>query len=94
MTGGGTGIGAATARRLAADGYAVAVTGRRSAPIQEVADELGGLAIVADTASGADAERAVTEVTAQLGRLDALVLNAGIGGEGSLLDMTQETFDA
>ena len=93
VTGGGTGIGAATARRLAADGYAVAVTGRRSAPIQEVADEIGGLAIVADTASGADAERAVAEVVSQLGGLDALVLNAGIGGEGSLLDMTQETFE-
>ena len=38
VTGGGTGIGAAVARRLAADGYAVAVTGRRPGPIEEVAD--------------------------------------------------------
>ena len=41
VTGGGTGIGAAIARRLAADGYAVAVTGRRPGPIQEVASEIG-----------------------------------------------------
>ena len=61
VTGGGTGIGAAIARRLAADGYDVAVTGRRQGPIDEVAEELGGLAIVADTGGEADAERAVAE---------------------------------
>ena len=51
VTGGGTGIGAAAARRLAADGYAVAVTGRRPGPIEEIAAEVDGLAIVADTGS-------------------------------------------
>ena len=56
VTGGGTGIGAAAARRLAADGYAVAVTGRRPGPIEEVAAEVGGLAIVADTGVEADAD--------------------------------------
>ena len=61
VTGGGTGIGAAVARRLAADGYAVAVTGRRGGPIEEVAREIGGLAIVGDTGVVADAERAVAE---------------------------------
>jgi meso-butanediol dehydrogenase / (S,S)-butanediol dehydrogenase / diacetyl reductase len=93
VTGGGTGIGAATARRLGADGYAVAVTGRRAGPIEEVAGEIGGLAVVADTSIAVDAERAVAEVISELGGLDALVLNAGIGGAGSLLDMTQETFE-
>ena len=53
------GIGAAIARRLAADGYAVAVTGRRAAPIEEVAAEVDGLAVVADTGVADDAERAV-----------------------------------
>jgi len=41
ITGGGTGIGAATARRLAADGYKVVVTGRRVGPIEEVASAVG-----------------------------------------------------
>ena len=77
VTGGGTGIGAAVARRLAADGYDVAVTGRRAGPIDEVADEIGGLAIVADTGIEADAERAVAETVDHFGGLDALVLNAG-----------------
>lgn len=93
VTGGGTGIGAAVARRLAADGYAVAVTGRRAEPIAAVARETDGLAIVADTGVVADAQRAVSETVARFGGLDALVLNAGVGGEGSLLDLDPETFD-
>ena len=94
VTGGGTGIGAAVARRLAADGYAVAVTGRRPGPIEEVARETGGLAVVADTGIAADAERAVVETVTHFGGLDAIVLNAGIGGAGSLLDLEPATFES
>jgi meso-butanediol dehydrogenase / (S,S)-butanediol dehydrogenase / diacetyl reductase len=93
VTGGGTGIGAAAARRLAADGYAVAVTGRRSGPIEEVAAEVGGLAIVADTGIESDADRAVAETVDRFGGLDALVLNAGIGGSGNLLELDPKTFE-
>lgn len=93
VTGGGTGIGAATARRLAAEGYAVAVSGRRPEPLRALAAEIGGLAVVADTAVQADAERAVAETVAALGGLDALVLNAGAGGAGSLLDVDPASFD-
>lgn len=93
VTGGGTGIGAAVARRLAADGYKVAVTGRRPEPLEEVAQATGGLAIVADTSVEVDVARAVTETVELFGGLDALVLNAGIGGEGSLLDLDPETFE-
>jgi meso-butanediol dehydrogenase / (S,S)-butanediol dehydrogenase / diacetyl reductase len=93
VTGGGTGIGAAVARRLAADGYAVAVTGRRPEPIEEVAREIGGLAVAADTGVAVDAERVVAATVGLFGRLDALVLNAGVGGEGSLLELDPETFE-
>jgi NAD(P)-dependent dehydrogenase (short-subunit alcohol dehydrogenase family) len=93
VTGGGTGIGAAVARRLATDGYAVAVTGRRAGPIEEIAAEIGGLAIVADTGDAADAERSVAETVERFGRLDGLVCNAGIGGEGSLRDLDPSTWD-
>jgi len=93
VTGGGTGIGAAVARRLAADGYSVAVTGRRSGPIEEIAREIEGLAIVSDTGVAADADRAVAETVTRFGSLDALVLNAGIGGEGSLLDLDPAAFE-
>lgn len=93
VTGGGTGIGAAIARRLAADGYAVGVTGRRARPIEEIAAEIEGLAIAADTGSAADAERAVRETVERFGGLDALVCNAGMGGEGSLRDLDPGTWD-
>ena len=87
VTGGGTGIGAAVVRRLASEGYAVAVTGRRAGPIEEVADQVAGLAIVADTGVVEDADRAVRETVERFGGLDALVCNAGVGGEGSLRDL-------
>ena len=93
VTGGGTGIGAAVARRLAAAGYAVAVSGRRREPLEAVAEEVGGLAIVADATLEADAARAVAEAVAAFGGLDALVLNAGRGGSGSLLDADPATFE-
>jgi NAD(P)-dependent dehydrogenase (short-subunit alcohol dehydrogenase family) len=47
VTGGGSGIGAATARRLAAEGACVAVVGRRLRPLEEVADEIGDRAFPA-----------------------------------------------
>jgi NAD(P)-dependent dehydrogenase (short-subunit alcohol dehydrogenase family) len=93
VTGGGTGIGAAVARRLAADGYAVSVTGRRAGPIEAVAAEIGGLAVTADTGVVEDVAWAVAETVAQFGGLDALVCNAGIGGEGSLHDLDPAAWD-
>ena len=93
ITGGGTGIGAAVARRLAAEGYAVVITGRRAAPIEEIAAEIDGLAVVADTGLVDDAERAVRETVERFGGLDALVCNAGIGGGGSLRDLDPATWD-
>ena len=93
VTGGGTGIGAAIARRLAGEGYSVVVSGRRPGPIEDVAAEIGGVAIVADTRLDEDAERSVTETVGHFGGLDALVLNAGIGGEGSLRDLDPAVLD-
>ena len=93
VTGGGTGIGAAVARRLSADGFSVAVTGRRRGPIEDVAAEIAGLAVVADTGVETDAERAVQETVQRFGGLDAVVCNAGIGGEGSLRELDPATWE-
>lgn len=92
VTGGGTGIGAATARRLAADGWNVAVMGRRRDLVEAVAGDIDGVAVVADTAVAADAERAVNETIAAFGALDGLVLNAGTGSPGSLVDADPDAF--
>lgn len=92
VTGGGTGIGAATARRLADDGWKVAVTGRRAGPLEEVAADIGGMALPGDAADPAAARAAVEATVARFGGLDGLVLNAGRGGSGSLLDVDPEEF--
>jgi NAD(P)-dependent dehydrogenase (short-subunit alcohol dehydrogenase family) len=82
VTGGGTGIGRATALRLAAEGASVAVSGRRPEPLAETVEAIesaGGraLAIPGDAAVDPDAERMVAEALAAFGRLDVLVNNAG-----------------
>ncbi|MBM3679681.1 MAG: SDR family oxidoreductase [Actinobacteria bacterium] len=93
VTGGGTGIGAAVARKLGAAGYAVAVTGRRPEPLEAVASEIGGLAIAADTTSEDDCARLVELTLQRFGRLDGLVVNAGTAGGGTLLDLDPTVFD-
>jgi NAD(P)-dependent dehydrogenase (short-subunit alcohol dehydrogenase family) len=94
VTGAGTGIGAAVARRLAADGYSVAANGRREGPIEVIAAEIGGVAISADCGEPAGAEAAVGAAVTELGGLDALVYCAGISRSGSALTQTPEGWDA
>lgn len=79
VTGSASGIGAATARRLAADGMTVAVHSRSSRQAgTAVAQELGGTYYQADLADDAQAADLVPRVLADHGRLDVLVNNAGI----------------
>jgi len=94
VTGGGTGIGAAVARRLAAGGYTVAVSGRRVEPLEQVAAEIGGVAIQADSGDAADAERSVGETVRQLGGLDALVYCAGVSRSGTVAGQTPDGWEA
>ena len=90
ITGGGSGIGAATARRLAAAGYGVCVSGRRREPLEVVAAETGGLAVVADTSDATSARAAVDAAVDRFGGLDVLVCNAGTGASGAVADQTPE----
>jgi len=82
VTGGGRGIGAGIARELADAGMRVAVSARSKDQIEDVAGEIGGLAVVADVSKQADVERMVTEVDEQLGPIDLLVNNAGVAHWG------------
>jgi meso-butanediol dehydrogenase / (S,S)-butanediol dehydrogenase / diacetyl reductase len=93
VTGGGSGIGAAVARRMAAGGFSVCVSGRRLKPLQEVAGAVGGLAVSADVTEPSGAARAVDACLERFGRLDALVISSGAGAGGSVLDQTLERWN-
>ena len=79
VTGGGSGLGAATARALAATGARVAIFDRDAGKGQAVADEIGGRFFTCDVADAASAERAVTDAVAALAAAAVLVNCAGIG---------------
>ena len=80
VTGASSGIGAATARALAADGYRVALLARRADRINALADELvnGALAIAADVTDRDSLVAAAKRVEDELGGADVLVNNAGV----------------
>jgi len=90
VTGGGTGIGAAVARRLASDGYRVCVTGRRREPLDEVAAGIGGLALTADTSNEDEVVRLLAAVAERLAPVSALVCSAGTSLGGTVLEQTLE----
>ena len=81
VTGGGRGIGASIARELVDAGMRVAVTGRTSEQVEAVAWEIGGLALVGDVSERADVESWVRHTETELGPIDLLVANAGIGNQ-------------
>jgi 3-oxoacyl-[acyl-carrier protein] reductase len=80
VTGGGRGIGANIARDLAQAGMRVAVGARSLDQVEGVAAETGGLALELDVTSRASVEDAVAKTESELGPIDLLVANAGIGG--------------
>jgi 2-hydroxycyclohexanecarboxyl-CoA dehydrogenase len=98
ITGGGTGIGRGVAKALAARGAAVAVVGRRRAPLDDVCAEItaaGGdaLAITADVGTAEDVTRYVAATVDHFGRLDILVNNAQGYRHDTLLDATDDDMD-
>jgi NAD(P)-dependent dehydrogenase (short-subunit alcohol dehydrogenase family) len=95
VTGGGTGIGAASARLLAAKGLDVVLVGRRPEPLEAMRAELGGstLAIQADIGQASAPQRIVDETVAALGRIDVVVNNAAVIRNDALDSFRRETFD-
>jgi meso-butanediol dehydrogenase / (S,S)-butanediol dehydrogenase / diacetyl reductase len=93
VSGGGTGIGAATARRFATEGAKVVVTGRRREPLEAVAAETGGRAVVGDTAEDRHVRAAVATAVDAFGGLDVVVANAGLGFGGAAADVDDERWD-
>jgi meso-butanediol dehydrogenase / (S,S)-butanediol dehydrogenase / diacetyl reductase len=87
ISGGGSGIGAATARRFVAEGARVVITGRRREPLQAVADEIGALAIVGDARDTTHGSAVVASAVAAFGGVDLVVANAGIDLGGAVGDV-------
>ncbi|MCX6396125.1 MAG: SDR family oxidoreductase [Propionibacteriales bacterium] len=95
ITGGARGIGAGTARAIAALGGKLILTDVDQAPLDAIAAELGPdsvLAVVADVTDLAAMESAVAAGVAKFGRLDVVVANAGIASYGSVLGTDPATF--
>ncbi|WP_103110126.1 SDR family NAD(P)-dependent oxidoreductase [Brevibacillus reuszeri] len=99
VTGAGTGLGRATAIRLADEGAKVVLVGRRTEKLQEVAQtikEAGGRAVVipADVTDAEVVDKLRDQVITQIGQLDVLINNAGGTGEyRSIHDMTPDVWD-
>jgi meso-butanediol dehydrogenase / (S,S)-butanediol dehydrogenase / diacetyl reductase len=90
VSGGGTGIGAATGAVFAREGSTVTITGRRREPLDQVAERTGAVAIPGDTSLREDVESAVRTVVDRSGRLDVVVANAGIGLGGAAGEVSDE----
>lgn len=91
VTGGGSGIGAAIARTLSKD-YLVVVCGRRIEPLEIVAHETDGVALQADLSQPEASAAIVHRTIDRFGRLDALVLNAGIVEPAPVTDLPLDSW--
>lgn len=92
VTGASAGIGAATARALAAEGVSLVLGARRTERLEQLAAELDTPTAVVemDVRRPADAQKLVSEAYRRFGRLDALIANAGIGAYGGIMDLSDE----
>lgn len=86
----GTGIGFATAKRCLEEGARVLISDAHERRLGEAAEELGVPSIPCDVTDEAAVQGLVDGAVAELGAIDVLVNNAGLGGEAAIVDMTDE----
>ena len=89
VTAGGSGMGAAAAKRLAADGFKVAILSS-SGKGEALAGELGGLGVTGSNQSADDLKRVVDQTMERWGRVDVLVNSAGHGPRAPILEITDD----
>lgn len=87
IIGGGSGMGAASARALAADGFAVGILSSSGKGVA-LAEELGGIGMTGTNRSEADIKRLIEAMQEKWGRVDAMVNSAGHGPKGPLLELS------
>jgi 3-oxoacyl-[acyl-carrier protein] reductase len=96
----GTGIGFATAKRCAEEGATVAISDKHEKRLSDAASRLAEVmghapvAVPCDVTVEADVQRLFDTVVSELGHLDVLVNNAGLGGTANVVDMSDEQWDA
>jgi NAD(P)-dependent dehydrogenase (short-subunit alcohol dehydrogenase family) len=93
ITAGGSGMGAAAAKRLAADGFQVAILSS-SGKGEALAESLGGLGVTGSNQSADDLQRLVDGAMARWGRIDVLVNSAGHGPRAPVLELTDAQWHA
>jgi NAD(P)-dependent dehydrogenase (short-subunit alcohol dehydrogenase family) len=93
VTAGGSGMGADAARRLAADGFRVAILSS-SGKGESLAEDLGGFGVTGSNQSVADLERLVEGAKDRWGRVDVLVNSAGHGPKGPVLEISDQDWHA
>ena len=95
ITGGGTGIGKATAAAFIAEGAKVVITGRRQSVLEATTKELGASShfVVGDISKSGEPKAIVDETLAKYGQLDVLVNNAGIHTMGPLVETSDEEIE-
>lgn len=96
ITGGGTGIGKATATAFIAKGAKVVITGRRQSVLEQTVQELGSpvYSIAGDVSQRGEPARIIEETIRQFGQLDILVNNAGTGSMGTLSETSDELIES
>ena len=95
VTGGNSGIGLATAKRLQEEGARVAIAGRSKKTLDEAAKTIGNgvMAVQVDVAKLADVDRLYAEVSKKFGKIDVLFVNAGVAKFAPLADTSETLYD-
>ena len=95
VTGANSGIGLASAKRFAAEGAQVVITGRRQSELDKAVEIIGGdvLAVQGDISNMSDLDRLFDTVRSAKGRIDVLMANAGLGVLEPLGKISEESFD-
>jgi NAD(P)-dependent dehydrogenase (short-subunit alcohol dehydrogenase family) len=94
VLGGNSGIGLAAANAFQAEGARVAITGRNKETLAQVCAASGMLAVRSDMSSVADSRAALARIAEQLGGIDVLFVNAGVGGFAAVSEVTEEFWDS
>jgi NAD(P)-dependent dehydrogenase (short-subunit alcohol dehydrogenase family) len=95
VTGGNSGIGLATAKRLQEEGARVAISGRNKETLEEAVRTIGNgvVAVQADVAKLADVDKLYAEVSQKLGKIDVLFVNAGVAKFAPLSETSEDVYD-